>query len=369
MKDSLSALELKFIVDELKMLVGSRLDRVYQPKREEFILQFYSKEGKRLVRIVIGKAIYLASAKDVPETPSGFCQSLRKHLEGMKLEAIIQPGFERIVKFIFTSKEKSLSLVFELFGKGNVALVEEPGEKILVILEQLDIKDRRLHAGLAFAYPERKHDPFNLAKDELKEIINTSDKDSIVKILASDLGIGGIYSEEICIRSGIDKNKKKLNDDEMIEIIKTINEIKNEKLKPNVVFKDDKIVEILPFELTLYKNYKKEYHKTFNGAIDSVLSKQIVVEKQKQRESKYSSEIKKLSNIIYIQSKQLQSLQKEAEQSQKMGEKIYEDYQKVKDVLDQLKEAKKKMSWEEIKAKSKKIKKTNPKENSAVVEI
>ncbi len=369
MKDSLSALELKYIVDELKILIGARLDRIYQPKREEFILQFYSKEGKKLVRIVLGKAIYLPSAKDVSESPSGFCQNLRRHLEGMKLEAVIQPGFERIAKFVFSSKEKPLSLVFELFGKGNVALVGEPGERILLILEQTEIKDRKLSTGQPFAYPERKHDPFNMTKEELKEVIDTSEKDTIVKILASDLGIGGIYSEEICLRADVDKNKKKLSDAELNKILRSLKEIKNEKPHPSIVRKDDQIVEILPFELTFYKNYKKETHKTFSEAIDSVLSKQIVMEKQKQKESKYSAEIKKLSNIIEIQSKQLRHLEKESEESQKIGEAIYENYQKVKSILEQLREARKKMSWKEIEVKSKKIKRTYPKENSVVVEI
>jgi len=49
---------------------------------------------------------------------------------------------------------------------------------------------------------------FDLKLDKLSELITKSTKDAIVTCLAVEVGLGGVYGEEVCLLSGINKNKK-----------------------------------------------------------------------------------------------------------------------------------------------------------------
>jgi len=98
----ISALELHFLVKEFKYLESSRVDKIYNTGKDEVYIQFYkSNVGKKLLRIINGKAIFLTETKIVDETPSGFRTFLKKHLEGKFLETVIQLEPERILKFVF----------------------------------------------------------------------------------------------------------------------------------------------------------------------------------------------------------------------------------------------------------------------------
>ena len=128
MAKQLSSLDMHFLVRELKKLEGSRVDRIYSSGREEIYIQLHkSNIGKKIIRILIGKAIFATEAKNIDETPSGFCMLLRKHLEGKFLESIEQLEPERILKLVFKSKDEINLIYLEFFGKGNVILCDGEG--------------------------------------------------------------------------------------------------------------------------------------------------------------------------------------------------------------------------------------------------
>ena len=107
MKTSLASLEVHYLVKEFQFLVGGRVDNIYNPQKEEFILQFFvSGKGKHIVKMISGKLIYLASVKSPAQEPSGFCMFLRKHLGNSRLSSIKQLESERIVEFVFEKDQK-----------------------------------------------------------------------------------------------------------------------------------------------------------------------------------------------------------------------------------------------------------------------
>ena len=108
MKTQLISLDMHFLLKELKYLEGSRVDKIYSKGKEESYIQlFKSGSGKKVLRVIVGKAIFLTSEKDVDETPSGLCMALRKHLEGKFLDSIVQLEPERILKLVFKTKDGS----------------------------------------------------------------------------------------------------------------------------------------------------------------------------------------------------------------------------------------------------------------------
>lgn len=93
------------VKQELDFLIGGRIDKIYQPSREEIILSIRTSQGgfKLLISASASSArVHITrSPADNPMTPPMFCMLLRKHLGGGKLKAIRQDGLERILAFDF----------------------------------------------------------------------------------------------------------------------------------------------------------------------------------------------------------------------------------------------------------------------------
>ena len=144
---------------------------------------------------------------------------LRKHLDGYFLTNIVQIEPERILKFVFKSKDMQKTFYIEFFGKGNAILCDE-NNVIINSLEHHEFKDRTIRPKIKYEHPMMKYNVFDLNKNDLTELLKNSKKDNLVISLATDLGLGGAYSEEICLLSSIDKNKNPKNvDGNEIEII------------------------------------------------------------------------------------------------------------------------------------------------------
>src|SRR5574344_1882868 len=92
---------LHLVKQEMEFLVGSRVDKIHQPSREQIIigLRYRGGSSKVLVSAAADSArIHITSvAIDHSISPPMFCMLMRKHLGGAKLLAIRQDGFERIL--------------------------------------------------------------------------------------------------------------------------------------------------------------------------------------------------------------------------------------------------------------------------------
>ena len=145
------------IRQEIETLIGSRIDKIYQPARDELILSFRAKGGaKRVLFSVSADAARVHITETNPENPAQppmFCMLLRKHLSGGKLEAVEQDGLERILRFrIRCSNEMGdsilLTLVVEIMGRfSNVILVNEHG-RIIDSLRRVDEEISRVRLVL-----------------------------------------------------------------------------------------------------------------------------------------------------------------------------------------------------------------------------
>ena len=182
MRTELNFLELHFLVGELQVLVGSRLDNVY-----DGLLQFHkSGVGKFFLRIS-DKALWL-SKKSFVEC-SGLCSVLRKFLKGKKMVALEQIGSERVVRFTFQTQKEIFLLFAEFFSNGNLILTDE-SKKILGAKEERAWKDREIRRGKIYVLPPARQNLF-----EIKVI--PSDEKSLAA-----LGFGRLLAKEIVARGG-----------------------------------------------------------------------------------------------------------------------------------------------------------------------
>jgi len=202
----LSAVEVHYVVAELQVLMGARLDQVYQQARKELILQFHVRnKGRALLKVRVPDSVYIASTKDPASVPTGFCSLLRKKLKNSHLRSAIQPGFERIIELQFSSKSSHLSLYLELFSKGNVILVQ--AGKILAASEKQTWRSRTIATSQDYILPPSATDPTSLDDKQLQKLLLSTNKTDIVRFLALELSLGGLYAEEACSLSFVDKKR------------------------------------------------------------------------------------------------------------------------------------------------------------------
>lgn len=125
----------KVIVSELSELTGARIDKVFEPNKNEIILGLYSEKKNYALDICIESQncrINLSTnAKPNPQVAPNFCMILRKNLIGLKLKNLITFDLERLIVLEFEGFDDvddiiSKKLVVELMGKhSNIILLDD----------------------------------------------------------------------------------------------------------------------------------------------------------------------------------------------------------------------------------------------------
>jgi predicted ribosome quality control (RQC) complex YloA/Tae2 family protein len=370
MKSELTSLDLHYLVREFQQLVGARVDKIYEQidDKKEFLFAFHKPStGKLMLRIHLPNLAYLTDYKQsFPDTPPGFCMFLRKHLASGKIKEVRMKGFDRILEIVFETKEGLRILICELFSKGNIVLVDDE-YKIKGLLESQNWEARTVRGGTRYEYPPEQLNTTKLTDAQFRKAILESGMDSVVKSLAVELGLGGLYAQELCSRTGLSQAQKQISETKFEQLFSELYSLFNEQTKANKV--ND---EILPFEFTMLKSEKKEYYESFSKALDENLSvKAMNIAGDKIAKEKQTKQ-DKVKVVVEKQEQRLKELETSIIDNQRKGELIYEHYQEVKELLDSINADRKKMSWEELKKKyasHKLIKSIDEKKGEVVVEL
>ena len=352
MKSELSVMDLHFLVDEFQALIGGKIDQIYQKAKEEFIIRFHIPNvGKKILRIVPGGLIYLASEKgQMPVKPPGFCVYLRKYLKNARIRAIRQIGSERIVELDLETKDQRYKFIVELFSKGNVILTDD-SFMIHSAMEQQVWSDRTIKPKFQYKYPAKEYHIFALTEAQLKRLIRESEKESIVKTLASDLGIGGLYAEELCLEAGIDKTKpaKDLAATEIKSLFKAVKDMIQRKSQPRHIMCKDEIKDIVPIILKKYKDFESRGFPSFNKSLDDFFTAHEEKRTKAAAEKKITVKLGKFERMMAEQEKRIKGLERSIEENKKKGELIYENYTGLSALLKKIDELRKKHSWKDVK--------------------
>ena len=323
-----SSFDVHFMVREMQSLINSKLDKVYQDAN--ILLLSLFKADKFLLKIT-PSSFYLTSYKFESEKLLQFAVVLRKCLSQSRLRSVRQHDFERIVELEFEKNEKYI-LIVELFSSGNVILCDKD-YKIINCLHNQVWRHRVIRPNEKYSYPPSNNiNPLNIGHNDLKSL----SKDSIVKSLAIDFNMGGLFAEEICLRADVDKNKKQLTESEIGKIISVIDCLKTTSLRPNISSDN-----VLPFEFLSSK--PTQYFDNFSAAVDFFDSNIRVVD------GAFVKRLEKVNKIIEKQKEQIDVLKQESLVNKEIGDKIYSNYAYVKEVFDAIKLARdKKIPWGEI---------------------
>ncbi|RLG56292.1 MAG: fibronectin-binding domain-containing protein [Candidatus Hydrothermarchaeota archaeon] len=352
MKVGMSSFDVFAIARELQKLINARINKVYQISPQELKVVLNIKGfGNAILVIEAGKRIHLTEyPKPSPKKPSVFAMTLRKYIQGGVIKGISQVSFDRIVEIRISKKGEEYVLIAELFGKGNVILTDAD-YNILAVMMPKRYKHRELIIKAKYSYPPQKANPFELDKEKLRKIFESSSSD-IVRTLASKLGLGGVYAEEVCLRAELNKTKKEPSEEELDRIIKILEEIKEKTGKENViVLEKDKAIDVTPLKLELYKNKEFKEYESFNKALDEYFTKYEIEKIEELEKSEFLSEIEKLKARLKRQAKICRELRKIAKEYKELGDLIYLNFDKISKLLETINKARKKFSWEEISRK------------------
>ncbi len=344
MKDQLSSLDVHFLVRELQGLVGARLQKAYQGAKErkrDLLFQFYKKtddgSAKPLLRVLLPGLAYLTEEKPpVARLPGQFAVFLRKWVGNARLVAVEQRGFEKILELRFENKDGVRTLLLELLPPGNALLLNEQG-KIMNLLEPQRHGQRVLRGGAAYEPPPAFFDTRGASEEEIAGKLSATDKDAVVKALASDLGLGGAYAEEVCVRAEVDKLTAKPAKEQLATIAKAVRALFDEPLAPCVVGD-----EAYPFRLAT--KGKGVAFASFSEAVASLVPEEEAPEAAAQKTSK-----DKAQEVLRKQEAALKGYRKAAEENQRKGELLYERYQDVQGLLDAVAAARKEGGWAAVK--------------------
>lgn len=368
MKLELTSFDLYWLGKELKVLEGGRVNKVYSPAKGEYLfLIWVPRTGRRYLRFVLPSIVFFDDEKGEQELrPSAFVMFLRKHLLNHAVRSVSQVAFERILKITF-EKEKKKTLVFELFAKGNIILLDED-DRVISALERQDFKDRSVTKGMLYNPPVREYNAPTISISDFESALKKTKQESLVKFLAIDLGLGGMYAEEVCARGKQDKNSLPDNPQKVFNALKSLFDGES---KPAIYEKDEKPITISPVELESI-NAQKNIQDSFNQAIRKSLGKAAKHKATAKGKAALDKKIQKTAHALEKQTEALKKLQATANENQRKGETIYEKYNQVNNILEQIKTARLKHSWKEIKEKLKGhdiVKEINEKTGTISIEL
>lgn len=375
----ISSVDLYFLVKEFKILENERIDNFYYEDGVFYIKVYTRGKGHLFLTNKVSKFIYLGTDKPESSHPSSFMQHLRKYLRNGFIREISLVDSERILKINIEKKEgeelKNYFLVLELFANGNVILTDD-NLKILNSLQKKKFKDRKVMVREQYELPPAKElTIINLDSEKFKKVLAESDL-NIVKFLAIKFGLGGKYSEEVCLLADIDKNKltSELKSNEINSIENILYELKVRELYPKIILNEkQEVVDFIPFDFKSIDKEKKSVE-TFNDAVKSYFEQ--FLEEKDERAEEFAKELKKLQNRLDKQLQQKQQVEKDYKKFNSYGNKIYENYAVVEELLNSINSAAKEKGWdyvlETIKSNeklSKIIKKVNYKNNEIILDI
>jgi predicted ribosome quality control (RQC) complex YloA/Tae2 family protein len=360
-KKEFTSFDVAVVVRELReAILNSRVINVYQLNGRTLLFKLRgSSENAFMLVLESGKRLHLTSyALEKPLVPPAFCMALRKNLRGSWLTGVEQYEFERVVVFHFKSKIGVFKLVLELFGEGNIILVD--GEnKILQALHYKRMRDRNILRGEVFRFaPPSGQNPVKISKQTFFEGLRGCGDVEVVRALARFLGVGGIYAEEVLLRLGIDKTTR-CNTLEAFQIESIYNclqglisQVSMGKLEPNIVLDESgEFFDVTPLRLKRYEGLKQQAYGSFNEALDEFYAKITVLEKAEAGEKgdALRREAKRLGRIIAEQEKALKEAEQSAKRYKQIGDAIYMHSGELQTLLDTFLEGRKTgKEWNEI---------------------
>jgi predicted ribosome quality control (RQC) complex YloA/Tae2 family protein len=361
-KRELTSVDLAALVTELNRYEGAKVDKAYL--YDDDLLRFRMRDfdrGRVELMIEVGdvKRAHVADpdhVADAPGRPPNFAMMLRNRLSGADFAGVEQYEFDRILVFEFEREDANTRIVAELFGQGNVAVLDESGE-VIRSLETVRLKSRTVAPGSQYGFPESRIHPLEVGYDAFVRRMEESDTD-VVRTLATQFNFGGLYGEEICSRAGVEKGLDIADaDDEVFAdlydaIGRLADRLREGDVDPRIYLDDERVVDVTPFPLHEREGLNEEVYDSFNAAVDDYFhrfEREPEEEKTGPERPDFEAEIAKQERIIEQQEGAIEGFDEQAEAERDRAEALYANYDLVDEIISTVRSAREAgHGWDDI---------------------
>jgi len=382
-KRELSSIDLAALVTELNRYEGAKVDKAYLYDDDLLRLKLRDFDRGRVeLMIEVGEVKRAHTADpdrvaDAPGRPPNFAKMLRNRTSGADFAGVSQYEFDRILTFEFERKDQNTTLVAELFGQGNVAALDETGE-VVGSLSTVRLKSRTVAPGSQYEYPASRLNPLDVSLGGFERHMRESDSD-VVRTLATQLNLGGLYAEEVCTRAGVEKETpiEAATDDQLRALHDALSRI-GERLRsgdidPRVYEEsingngdaggngdgnaDPRVVDVTPFPLAEHEDLPSVGFNSFNAAVDEYfyrLGNEDAEEGNAPADASasrpdFEAKIAKQERIIEQQRGAIEGFEEQAQAERERAELLYANYDLVNEVVSTVREAREnEVPWTEI---------------------
>lgn len=270
------------------LIKTARISQIYRTGTFELWWALHTKEGKKFLLTTPPEIIALTDDKNGEHKETGFGRWMRDNIKGAIIEEITQVRSERIIQISVRRGPGRYTIFIELFGQGNIIICEN--NTVLVCLE----KRPEVEKGSTYTTPEQ-FDSFHASNEEIYQKITEIEEMTASKAIATQLGFGGAFAQEICKKIGIDENTSKTS------IIGT-------NIKKAITDILEQPTTLIP---TMYFEKKEK-----------------IIENKK---------LKKIQTILREQEKQKIIVMRDIEENTKIGELIYNNYRFFEEAISEYK--------------------------------
>ena len=284
--------------------LGARIEKVYQPERDEIVLQMRSFEGGRRLCINAGsnnpRIGFTTAQRENPQNPPMLCMLLRKYLQGAKLTEVSQAGFDRVAFLGFDTRDEMgfecrRYLVVELMGKYSNLLFCDGDKKIITAMRTSDLSLdslRPLIAGMTYVLPpaQDKSDPLKIDSEEFRQIFSSlpAERPCDKALVTAFMGIAPVVAREIVFRATGHTDtpvRYCFAEDIEREFFAVIKAVKNEEFSPSIVLDKDRPVEYSFIRLTQYGGCEVRDVESAGALLDSYFETRDNIQRVHQRAS------------------------------------------------------------------------------------
>ncbi|MFC7077807.1 ribosome rescue protein RqcH [Haloarcula halophila] len=368
-KREMTSVDLAALSGELADYAGAKLDKAYLYTDDDLVRLKLRDFDRGRVEFIIefGDVMraHVAAAEHVPDAPGrppDFAMMLRNRLSGADLVRIEQFEFDRILELEFDREDGSTTVIAELFGDGNVVVLDEHGD-VVDCLETVRLKSRTVAPGAPYEFPSARFNPLTVDYDRFVARIESSDAD-LVRTLATQLNFGGLYGEELCTRADIDYNVQveELTEDQFRRLYDIVDDLatrlREGDLDPRVYYEgegdDRQPVDATPVPLEEYEELYSESFGEFNAALDDYffnVQREDEVEGGETQRPDFEAEINKYEHIIRQQQEAIEDFEADAEAEREKAELLYARYDLIDEVISTVQAAREDdVAWDEIEA-------------------
>ncbi|MDD3159344.1 MAG: NFACT family protein [Candidatus ainarchaeum sp.] len=329
MEIKINNLTLKHLIEENRILENGFINNIQTTNGDLLKLKIHTKIGDKTV-IFTSNYFYISEKSiNAKMNPGGFSSLLKKYLFNQRIISIKQKELDRIIIFEFPS----CYLIFEFFSKGNVVLCDKE-YKIIKSMRKEKWKDRELKKDEFYKFPTSKGK--NVLTENVKDFIKDikNNPKTCFGAVIDILNIAPEIAEFVFEKNKFEKlkNAKDYNEKEIKKIFQEIKKVYESK--SNLIYLNNKIL----YSIKLDEKKEEKVYPSINNALNELT--QICIKKEENK-VELNEQIKKTNkNENYTE--QIKEFEKKEKEFKLIGEKIYENYNKIEDIINLIKKGKEK---------------------------